>query len=102
MKDILHKEQLMSYAKQLLAPAQVEEIELSEVISDAHGDTHIWEITCDTMEEYWLIEQDSPCALFRKSGIYALARHAYEAYLEQLEQKDIRSELKDREQYMTS
>ena len=42
MKDILHKEQLMSYAEQLLAPAQVEEIELSEVISDAHGDTHIW------------------------------------------------------------
>ena len=93
MKDILHKEQLMSYAEQLLAPAQVEEIELSEVISDAHGDTHIWGITCDTMEEYWLIEQDS---------LYALARHAYEAYLEQLEHKDIRSELKDREQYMTS
>ena len=99
MNESIRKNQIAEYAEELIAPAEIETIEKIDEINDEHGETFIWLISCDTGEEYWVLQGDEPANIFKRSGIYQKAEHVYLAYIDMLDAAPKGSEQPDRFHY---
>lgn len=100
MNEVIKRNQIIEYAERIITPAEVETAELITTVNDEHGESDIWLLSCDTGEEYWVIEGDSPADIYRKSGIYQTPERVYDAYIDTLETKNDSENLPDRTMYM--
>ena len=65
----VHEEALMKFAEDAITGATAESIEFIEDVEDDE-ELSLWLVTMEDGEEYWLLEEDSPCALYKRGGIY--------------------------------
>ena len=95
MNEAMKKDTIIEYAETVLAPAQIESIHLEKSISDEHGESNVWLLESDTMEEYWVMEGCYPSNIYKRSGIYYQWEHAYSAYIS-MEEETQEEEILDR------
>ena len=100
MNEAIMKNKIIEYAENMPQPSMVETAQMQDSISDEHGTTNIWLIECDTGDEYYVLEGDLPSNIFKKSGIYANSKYAYDAYVALFEEDEQKDELPDRFTYM--
>lgn len=95
MNETVKKEQLRSYAEEILEPETVECIEYVDSFMDEEGESEVWLLESDTGHEYWLIEGVYPANIIRKSGIYQTADRAFTAYVDMIQEAQKTQELPD-------
>ena len=96
MNEAVKKEQIRSYAEDIVAPEAIEDIQYYTSFSDEAGESDVWLLESDTGNEYWVFEGAYPANMMRKSGIYQDAQRAYEAYVEMIQEEEEAPEVKDR------
>lgn len=94
----VHRESLMKFAEDALTMEEAEDIQYIQDFEDDEDTLSLWLITMVDGEEYWLIENNQPCAIYKKSGIYSEAKQVIELY-ETIKELPDQDEGKDRFSY---
>lgn len=75
----VHEEALMKFAEDAITGATAESIKFVEDVEDDE-EVSLWLVTMEDGEEYWLLEEDSPCALYKRGGIYEDSSRVVDVY----------------------
>lgn len=86
LDNAVNRERLMSYAEDVLLPATAKDITLINTVEEEGEELSLWLVTMEDEEEYWLLENGSPCGIYRCSGIYESSQRVLDTYVIQKEQ----------------
>lgn len=98
LNNAVNRERLMGYAEDVLLPATVKDITLMETVEEEGEELSLWLVTMEDEEEYWLLENGSPCGIYKRSGIYESSQRVFDTYAIQKEQAQ-QEPVKDRFAY---
>ena len=93
----VHEEALMKFAEDAITGATAESIEFVEDVEDDE-ELALWLVTMEDGEEYWLLEEDAPCALYKRGGIYEDSNRVIDVY-KIMQEEHAEEPVKDRFSY---